>query len=139
MNVKALTQLMADNFAVYTKAHGYHFNVTGPDFFEYHKLFGEVYDYLYDQHDVLGELIRQLGGKVPTGLKDICDLTVMDCTVSTAGAANKMITDLCDDLEALSKTTEALYKSADNGAVETVLGDYVVGVNKLCWFLRSSL
>jgi starvation-inducible DNA-binding protein len=139
MNNKQLIQLFADNFAVYTKAHGYHFNVTGPDFFQYHKLFGEIYDYLYDQHDVLGELIRQLGDKVPTGLDDICALTVMDCKVPVTGASNKMISDLCDDLESLSKATEALCKSCNNAAVETVLGDYVVGINKFCWFLRSSI
>jgi len=136
---KQLTQLFADNFAVYTKAHGYHFNVTGPDFFQYHKLFNEVYDYLYEQHDVLGELIRQLGSKVPTGLDDVCSITVMDCKVPTSGTAIKMITDLCDDLESLSKAAEALYETCGSGAIETVLGDYAVGLNKLAWFLRSTV
>ena len=135
---KQLTQIFADNFAVYTKAHGYHFNVTGPDFFEYHKLFQEVYDYLYEQHDVLGELMRQVGIKVPTGLEQICEITVMDCKVPMKIPATQMNADLCDDITMIAKSTDALYKSCNDAAVETVLGDYVVGLNKLCWFLRSS-
>jgi len=69
---KKLKNLFADNFTVYTKAHGYHFNVVGPDFFEYHKLFQQVYDYLYEQHDVLGELMRQNKIIVPADLRSIC-------------------------------------------------------------------
>jgi hypothetical protein len=49
-----------------------------------------------------------------------------------------MIDDLYKDIETLITSAEALYKSANNGAVETVIGDYSVGLNKLCWFLRSS-
>jgi starvation-inducible DNA-binding protein len=135
---KQLKNLFADNFAVYTKAHGYHFNVVGPDFFEYHKLFQQVYDYLYEQHDVLGELQRQLGIQVSADLRSICEATVMDCEFPTNMQASKMIDDLYKDIETLITSAEALYKSANNGAVETVIGDYSVGLNKLCWFLRSS-
>jgi len=134
---KQLKNLFSDNFTVYTKAHGYHFNVVGPDFFEYHKLFQEVYEYLYEKHDVLGELLRQLDVIVPADLRTICESTVMDCEFGNPTAA-KMISDLYDDIEQLIQSGEAIYKIAKNGAIETVIGDYLVGLNKLCWFLRSS-
>ena len=135
---KQLKNLFADNFAVYTKAHGYHFNVVGPDFFEYHKLFQQVYDYLYDQHDVLGELQRQLGIMVSADLRSICETTVMDCEFPTSVTASKMLADLAGDIDTLITSAEALYKSCGNGAVETVIGDYSVGLNKLKWFLSAS-
>jgi starvation-inducible DNA-binding protein len=134
---KQIKNLFADNFAVYTKAHGYHFNVVGPDFFEYHQLFQKVYDYLYEQHDVLGELLRQMKIVVPADLRSICETTVMDCEFGNP-PASKMIEDLYGDIESLINSAEAIYKTANNGAIETVIGDYLVGLNKLCWFLRVS-
>jgi len=134
---KQIKNLFADNFCVYTKAHGYHFNVVGPDFFEYHKLFQQVYDYLYEQHDVLGELLRQMKIVVPADLRSICESTVMDCEFGNP-SASKMLDDLYKDIEMLIASAEDLYKSCDSAAVETVIGDYSVGLNKLCWFLRAS-
>jgi len=134
---KHLKNLFSDNFTVYTKAHGYHFNVVGPDFFEYHKLFQEVYEYLYEQHDILGELLRQNKIIVPADLRSICEATVMDCEFGNP-PASKMLDDLYKDIEMLIDSAEAVYKSCDNSAIETVIGDYSVGLNKLCWFLRSS-
>ena len=43
-----LCYLVADNFLVYYKAHTFHLNVTGPNFAQYHELFGEIYDKLWD-------------------------------------------------------------------------------------------
>jgi starvation-inducible DNA-binding protein len=31
--------VMADTFKFYLRAHGYHWNVEGPDFLQYHELF----------------------------------------------------------------------------------------------------
>jgi len=134
---KQIKNLFSDNFTVYTKAHGYHFNVIGPDFFEYHKLFQQVYDYLYEQHDVLGELLRQMKIVVPADLRSICESTVMDCEFGNP-PASKMIEDLYKDIEMLISAAEAAYKSANDAAIETVIGDYTVGLHKLCWFLRVS-
>ncbi len=137
MNTKQLANLLADNFVVYTKAHGYHFNVVGPDFFQYHKLFQEVYDYLYEQHDVIGEMLRQNNVMVPTGLKDICDMTVMDCELKALDAM-EMVKDLGDDLEELSKMASNIYNSCADPACETLIGEYIAGVNKLRWFLGAT-
>ena len=55
-----LTQLFADNFVTYFKSHSYHFNVDGPMFAQDHELLNEIYDFLWAQHDMLGEQIRQM-------------------------------------------------------------------------------
>jgi DNA-binding ferritin-like protein len=101
-------------------------------------LFQEVYDYLYEQHDVLGELMRQNQIIVPADLRSICEATVMDCEFPVPTAALKMVDELYKDIEMLIASAEDLYKACDSAAVETVIGDYSVGLNKLCWFLRSS-
>lgn len=35
--------LLASTFSLYLKAHNYHWNVTGPNFGQYHEFFGDLY------------------------------------------------------------------------------------------------
>lgn len=58
-----------------TKVQNYHWNVTGPNFIEYHKFFGDVYTDLQGRIDDLAELIRQCGTFVPGSLKRFGELT----------------------------------------------------------------
>ena len=41
--------VMADTFKFYIRAHGYHWNVEGPDFYQYHKLLEEIYEVQWTQ------------------------------------------------------------------------------------------
>ena len=69
--IEAMKVYFATNFQYYTKAHGYHVNVTGPDFFQYHKLFEMVYDDAQDNIDAIAEEIRTLQAVVPFSMKRI--------------------------------------------------------------------
>ena len=42
--VNAIKVALADHYAFYFKAHGYHWNVECSDFEEYHALFGKIYE-----------------------------------------------------------------------------------------------
>jgi starvation-inducible DNA-binding protein len=55
----------ASEFSFYLKAHNFHWNVTGPDFLEYHQLFGAIYEEVYGSIDDYAEKIRALGTFVP--------------------------------------------------------------------------
>lgn len=58
----------ASEFSFYLKAHNFHWNVEGSDFFEYHELFGKIYEEVYSSIDNFAEKIRSLGTYVPAGL-----------------------------------------------------------------------
>ena len=58
---EALKGLLCNAIVFYFTAHRAHWNVTGPDFAEYHELFGDIYDDVYDAVDPLAENIRKLG------------------------------------------------------------------------------
>lgn len=64
-----LKVLQANVFAMYSQAHGYHWNVTGPLFKQYHAFFLEIYEDVYDQIDAISENIRKLGEKAPFGAR----------------------------------------------------------------------
>jgi len=136
-----LKNLVADNFFGYFKTHIYHLNVIGPDFNQYHTLLGEVYNYLYENHDGLSEQLRQMDEFVPGSIKGFVDSTVID-TVNKESKPMDMMKATLEMLEMILKTSQLLYVEAGqeaHGALETFIGDYMVGVSKLRWKIKSTL
>jgi starvation-inducible DNA-binding protein len=79
--IECMKRLFATNYQYYVKAHGFHVNVVGPDFVQYHQLFGEVYELADDATDTIGEHIRVLQAIAPFSLKRIMELgTINDST-----------------------------------------------------------
>ena len=71
----SLKTLLATNFAYYLKAHGFHWNVEGPDFGELHEFFQNVYEDAYSALDPTAEYIRYLGEYSPASLERFSELT----------------------------------------------------------------
>ena len=75
MLADSLKTLLATNFAYYLKAHGFHWNVEGPDFSELHGFFQEIYEDAYSAIDPTAEYIRYLGEYSPASLERFSELT----------------------------------------------------------------
>lgn len=58
MITDTLKNLLANHIEGGLTVHGYHLNIEGEDFTQYHSLFGQIYQDFYSQIDVLGEYIR---------------------------------------------------------------------------------
>ena len=54
---------------MYAQTHGYHWNVEGAGFPQYHRFFLKIYEDVYEYIDPIAENIRKLGAKAPFGLK----------------------------------------------------------------------
>ena len=61
----ALRLIKADVFTYYTKAHGYHWNVEGMLFDQFHNMFSDIYEDAYGSIDTLAEWIRIFGKYAP--------------------------------------------------------------------------
>ena len=137
---KKLQYLIHDNFIAYHHAHIDHFNVTGPHFNDYHSLLQEVYESLYSWFDKLSEQLRTMGEFVD-GTIDLdkqCLIEPHDNGRTTSIILNRS----SYNLEVLIKCGNALYKEAGkegHGALETIVGDYLVDLNKLKWKVDSCL
>jgi starvation-inducible DNA-binding protein len=70
-----LARTVADSVVAASIAHGYHWNVLGPDFAEYHEFFGEIYEDFDGSIDPTAELILTLGHEAPYLLTDFLELT----------------------------------------------------------------
>jgi starvation-inducible DNA-binding protein len=140
--VSALRCLYADNFVTYYKSHGFHFNVEGPTFAQDHALLNEIYDFLYEQHDMLGEQIRQLDKPAPSSLKAILGITEITETASANMSSKSMFDDLTSDFEMLIRNGQWLYEAAGEsgyGGLETLIGDYLKDLSKLNWKVKATL
>ena len=56
-------------------AHGYHWNVKGPEFTQFHDFFGEIYEDWSGEEDRIAEYIRALGFDAPHGLDQFLGLS----------------------------------------------------------------
>jgi starvation-inducible DNA-binding protein len=142
MVVVPLRNLFADNFTVYYKSHGYHFNVEGPTFVQDHELLNEIYDFLWAQHDSLGEQLRQLDKPALPSLKAILDTTeIVEC--NKLGESSKtMFTELCNDFEILIQNAQGLFEVSEEagyGGLNTYIGDYLRDLNKLHWKVKATI
>ena len=76
-----LGDLLETVFAFYARAHEAHWNVTGPDFSEYHTLFGEITGDVYGSIDPIAENIRKLGSLTPALVLAERDASEVDAAV----------------------------------------------------------
>ena len=140
--ITQLTQLYADNFVTYYKSHGYHFNVEGPMFAQGHALLEEIYDFLWAQHDMLGEQIRQMDKAVPCSLKDVLKMSeIIECD-SPQKTSKEMFTWLNKDFDCLIEYAQTLYDDADlssQGGLATLIGDYLKDLSKLNWKVKATI
>lgn len=73
-----LKTFLADAVTMYFVAHGYHWNVEGPDFSQYHSLFADIYEDVYSSIDPIAEDLRKLDEYAPFTLSKFIDLRTVE-------------------------------------------------------------
>jgi starvation-inducible DNA-binding protein len=68
-------------------AHGYHWNVKGPEFTQFHDFFGEIYESWTGPEDRIAEYIRILGFDAPFALDQFM---AMSCVIAKPSAGDPM-------------------------------------------------
>ena len=138
--VDSLKKLFSDNFAAYVLAHGYHQTVEGENFYEYHRLFQKIYEYLQDNIDSIGELIRQLDDIPPFSLTRISELSDVKDVQEAPDTLTKVL-DLDSALYMLIDQANTVFEDSQSDkeyGVNNFIGGYIQDLNKFCWFLRAS-
>jgi starvation-inducible DNA-binding protein len=74
----SLNVLMSNVVTEYFVAHGYHWNVEGQDFSQYHSLFEDIYTDIYSSIDPIAENLRKLGEYAPFTLGKFTDLRTVE-------------------------------------------------------------
>jgi len=142
MLVGALRSLLADAITFYLRAHGFHWNVIGSDFAEYHALFGTIYEDVFGSVDPIAENIRKMDALAPFRLPEIMALrSLVDVPVATPMPA-EMTADLLAGNEAMLialNNTFAAADAANEQGVANFIAERIDAHQKIAWMLRSSL
>lgn len=139
--VKALKIAFASEFSFYLKAHFYHWNVEGPDFKEYHDLFGVIYEEVYGSIDDFAENIRKLNAYTPGSYTRLSMLTQIDDEMDVQ-PPEAMIAELLNDGEKIVKVFKMVYDIAESSGehgLSNFLAERMDAHRKHSWMLRASL
>lgn len=134
-----LKVLQATAFSLYLKAHNYHWNVTGPNFSEYHEFFGSFYNDVWASVDSYAEHARTLDTFVPGSLTRFAELTKIQDEVNIP-APNAMFARLFADNEIflmeLNKA-HAMAESVNKRGIVNFLEGQIDFHEKMHWMLKS--
>ena len=135
-----LAELQADVTVLYFKAHGYHWNVEGEDFGQYHELFETIYEDIYSSIDPIAENIRKLGEYAPFKLDTLIKLTSLsDSTVDTNPKA--MAKDLLKNNEQVVGKLKSVFDTANEAneqGVANFIAERIDLHQKWSWQLKAS-
>lgn len=136
-----LNQLLANYQVLYMNTRGYHWNITGQQFFELHLKFEEIYTDLQVKIDELAERILTLGYTPQHSFSsyllnsDISEhQDVFSGQESVQGLVNGFSKLLVQQRQILKQAGEA----EDEGTA-ALMGDYIREQEKLLWMLNAYL
>jgi starvation-inducible DNA-binding protein len=137
--VEKMKVLLASTFSLYLKAHNYHWNVTGPDFGQYHEFFGDLYEELHGSIDTTAEEIRKLGAFAPGALTRYSEMSVIEDELMIPESAIMFARLANDNDKVINLLYEARAIADEINAFGTVnyLEDRISTHEKHAWMLKS--
>lgn len=142
--IECTKRTLADTFAFYLKAHYFHWNIEGPDFFQYHKMLEGIYEDVYGAVDPLAEFIRTLSGYAPGSFARYMELSTIPQgdEEDTVPSPMTMITRLELDNQFVIASIERCYELAEQNhehGLSNFLAEREGQHKKHRWFLRATL
>lgn len=137
--VEALKKAQATTFALYLKAHNFHWNVEGPDFAQYHSFLGDFYGEVFGAVDTIAELIRTLDAYAPGSFSRFQQLSTIEDEL-TVPKGIVMIARLYSDNQRVLATLTDAYRMAESAGklgVSNAIQDRITIHEKHGWMLRS--
>ena len=140
--IDILGNILADQYILYTKTRNYHWNVTGEDFVQYHKLFEDQYSAIDEDIDEVAERIRALGGKTTATLGEFLKSATLKEHPRKFPLAKAMIANLLTDHETVIRNLRKdieICDDLDDVGTEDFLTQLMEKHEKTAWMLRATL
>ena len=139
---KSMRKCLANTFVMYFKTHGFHWNVEGINFPQYHKFLNDLYDDLYGAVDPLAEEIRALGFYAPRGLNELyADADIVDSDIKGDNVRDMLAALLSDNTRVTACLLESFGIAAklNQQGLCNFLADRIDTHKKHGWMLTASL
>lgn len=136
-----LKTLLGSTFVLYTKTHGFHWNIEGSNFPQYHKFLNKMYDEIYVTIDTIAEYIRTLGSYSPGSLGRMLELSIIE-EQHKIPRAELMLEELLVDCEKMIKLVTELFDLATQEKAQGI-ANYLAELqdlySKKAWMIRATL
>jgi starvation-inducible DNA-binding protein len=139
---KALAHLLGDLVQAKMTVQGYHWNLIGRDFNEFHEFFAEIYEHYDGAIDPTAENILKLGDESPYMLVDFHELSCLEEPRIVGGNLDGMLQSayrLNGMLIACTKEAFEVAESEREVGISNYLADLLDKNMKIQWKLRSTL
>lgn len=141
--ITSLNQCLANSFELYSRAHGFHWNIEGIQFPLYHDFFGDIYTEIYSAIDPLAEEIRAAGGYAIFGTSAFSKTNMLPDSKNQTGTDVKSMLnelDMCNEI--VLKCLNASFKIAESEDAQGLM-DFLAGRidahKKHSWMIKSCL
>jgi starvation-inducible DNA-binding protein len=134
--------LLASCYGFAIKTQNFHWNVEGPDFPQYHKFFGKIYEDVNDNAiDQIAEYVRTLGSYTPGSFTRLHELCIIEDQLKIP-RAQLMIAELYQDNQKLIGLLNQCFTSAEQENKQGImdfLASRLDAHEKWAWQLNSTL
>jgi starvation-inducible DNA-binding protein len=139
--IKKLNALLANYQVYYQNLRNFHWNVSGPNFFELHAKFEELYNLATIGIDATAERILTLGARPFSSYAEYIENADIREAKEVADS-KKMVEIIRDNLNILLKlergVLEVANESGDEGTA-SLMSDYITEKEKVVWMLSAYL
>ncbi|HEX6480822.1 MAG TPA: DNA starvation/stationary phase protection protein [Ktedonobacteraceae bacterium] len=135
---EALNPLVADLFALYVKTKNFHWHLAGSHFPDYHELFDQQAEQVFDAIDTLAERVRRVGGTTIRSISHISQLQTIEDDNNEFVPAGEMMRRLMEDNAHLAKKQREAHQVCEQNrdvATASVLEILIDESERRKWFL----
>lgn len=137
--VEEMNSLLANYHLFYQKLRNFHWNVKGPDFFDLHQQFEEMYDQAKLAIDSVAERIRVFGHTPMSNYSEFLEHSEIVESPKDVHSSEMVKIVLSDMRIVLEKMFDVLDQAITNGdsGTEDMMKDYIQYIEKKHWMLSS--
>jgi starvation-inducible DNA-binding protein len=138
---KALAEVLSDAVTLHYLAQGYHWNVKGPEFSQFHDFFQEIYEDFAGSEDVLAEGIRKLGYDAPFLLHHFAELTAVEARACGSDPIQMSAVLYEGNLCTLNRLYDAvnIATAINSQGIANFLAERIDAVDKWVWQLGTTI
>jgi len=134
----ALNAILADVFALYFKTKNFHWHMSGPHFRDYHKLFDQQAEQLFEMTDAVAERVRKVGGMTLHSIGEVSRLQRIRDNDEAFVEPEDMLAELREDNKALAVSLRAAHQLCDKHkdvATASLIEVWLDEGERRTWFL----
>lgn len=140
--ISLLKKLQANSVVLYSTAHGFHWNVEGPLFTQYHAFFEKIYTNVYETIDTIAEFLRKYDTPAPYTLQDFTIANTYGNIEIDSNSPISMSRQLLVMIESMILDVKVLFDEATlqkEQGLANFLADRQDQLEFHAWWLRASL